>query len=175
MKQNIFTAINRQKVGSNTFNLSHSRMQSMKMGQLTPIMVMPVIPGDKFSIQTSSMVRMAPMIAPIMHQINVYTHFFFVPTRILWENWNKWISGGPEGDYAGVHPYIAADFASLNIGGLADYMGLPVQMSGTVNISAVPVAAYIKVYNDYYRDQNMQPDELPSESLIDPFRFLQFP
>jgi hypothetical protein len=74
----IFTQVKNRKVGSNTFDLSHDKKMSLKMGQLVPIHCQEIIPGDTINMSTSQMLRMAPMITPIMHKINVYTHFFFV-------------------------------------------------------------------------------------------------
>jgi hypothetical protein len=117
---------------------------------------METVPGDKISMSTSQMLRFAPMIAPIMHQVSVYTHFYFVPNRITWPNWQDFITGGEDGLNASVFPTIT--FSNSPEQSLLDYMGLPAGNGGFSfrDISALPFAAYQKIYNEYYRDQNLQ-------------------
>jgi len=157
MSKSIFSQIQNPTVKSNIFNLSHDRKMSMKMGELTPICVLETIPGDKFRMSTSQMLRLAPMISPVMHQITVYTHFFFVPNRIVWSNWGDFITGGEDGLDTTVAPTVVHNPVTSNEGDLADYLGLPVAEStgNSQTISAIPFAVYQKIYNDYYRDQNL--------------------
>ena len=70
----IFSKVSLQRPKSSTFNLSHDRKFSMNMGKLTPMLVQECVPGDHFRINTSQMLRMMPMLAPVMHEINVVTH-----------------------------------------------------------------------------------------------------
>jgi hypothetical protein len=160
----IFSKIQNKKVGTNIFDLSHERKFSMDMGVLTPILSMETVPGDKINLTTSQMMRLAPLVSPVMHQITVYTHFYFVPNRILWPNWEDFITGGEDGNNASVFPTLSfiGDQAE---GTLSDYLGLPTPASPgqNINISAMPFCAYQKIYNEYYRDQNLitkVPDEL---------------
>ena len=83
----IFSHVQQRRPGSNTFDLSHDRKMSLNMGDLVPIFLMECVPGDVIKMTTSQMLRFAPMIAPVMHRVSVYTHFFFVPNRIVWDNW----------------------------------------------------------------------------------------
>lgn len=169
----IFTHVPMKRPGTNIFDLSHERKLSMKMGQLVPIMLNEVVPGDKFQINTEILMRMAPMLAPIMHRVNVYTHYFFVPTRLVWANFEEFITGGRLGPQPGVPgpvpPYIKRDASvkqdATKTGSLADYFGIPPQYkTGTppawptvdyVEFSALPFRAYQLIYNEYYRDQNL--------------------
>lgn len=160
----IFTDVNRPKHPSNTFNLSHDKKLSMQMGKLVPMLLMECLPGDKFHISTSQMIRLAPLISPVMHQINMYTHYFFVPNRIVWPNFDKWINGGVNGETTHTAPYVIANMSDLDVGGLADYLGLPAGGADKdLKFSAIPFACYTKIYNDYYRDQNVEEDEIPWE------------
>lgn len=158
----IFSKIERTNVKSNTFDLTHDVKLSAKFGTLTPICVMDTIPGDKFKISGNAMVRLAPMIAPVMHRANVYMHYFFVPNRILWNNWENFITGGREGTDTSVHPTIPYSTNQAVVGSLLDYMGLPTDQDTvggiTKDINALPFAAYQKIYNDYFRDQNFIPE-----------------
>ena len=77
----VFSKVAMRKPRKNTFDLSHDRKMSLNMGELVPILCLDTVPGDRITLTTSQMVRFAPMVAPIMHQVTVYTHFFFVPNR----------------------------------------------------------------------------------------------
>ena len=159
----IFSHVKASKPRSNTFDLSHDRKFSMQMGILTPTAVLECIPGDKWRMSTSQLVRLAPMIAPVMHQMSIYTHYFFVPNRIIWPNWESFITGGEEGDDSSTFPFLR--FAlSNNEGTIFDYMGLPTDTGGAeLDYNAIPFAAYNKIYNEYYRDQNLITDTLVDE------------
>ena len=143
----------------NTFDLSHSRKFSMSIGKITPISVMECVPGDSFDIKTTQLVRYAPLVAPVMHESSVYCHFFFVPNRILWENWEEYITGGEDaadpGYVAPVPPYFTN--VGVSNGELPDYLGLPTStnLGASTKISALPFYAYWKIFNEYYRDQNL--------------------
>lgn len=162
MKQ--FDKVRMRVPSKNLFNLDHTRKFSMRMGYLTPIMVQEVLPSDKFSVNTEMMMRLAPMLAPVMHRVNVWVHYFFVPNRLVWSEWEDFITGGRLGTSAPVHPYIedSNTYGRLGaVGGLADYMGLPV-VDDSYSIdtyplrwSALPFRAYQLIYDEYYRDQNL--------------------
>jgi hypothetical protein len=160
----IFSKVAMPRPPSNTFDLSHDRKFSGRIGELMPIMLTECVPGDKFNIKTTNLTRFAPLITPIMHKASVYCHFFFVPTRIVWDNWEKFISGGEDGLDTTVFPTIQ----NLNVANsvLADYLGLPDGSYSNTKVSAVPFACYNKIYNDYYRDENLITTKL-IDSVID--------
>jgi hypothetical protein len=118
-------------------------------------MTLEAVPGDKFNLSAEALVRFAPMTAPVMHRMDVSMHYFFVPNRILWSNWEKFITDANSGIVA---PYINYDdsFTSSQKRFL-DYMGIPPIPAGgsSTQISALPVSAYQAIYNEYYRDQNL--------------------
>ena len=168
----IFSKVAMPRPPSNTFDLSHDRKFSGHIGNLIPISVMECVPGDKFTIKATNLTRFAPLITPIMHKASVYCHFFFVPNRILWNKWETFISGSVDGQYPNTDPsnpaYSSPTFPKVNIvttadygvSSLADYLGLPTGTSLN-DVSALPFAAYQKIYNDYYRDENLiAPDEV---------------
>lgn len=165
----IFSGILANKPGKNKFNLSNESKLSGQMGWLMPIMHHEVIPGDKFRGSSEVFLRFAPMIAPILHRVNVYVHFFFVPNRLLWDDWEDFITGGPDGTASPTFPKMNITSANYNTtwvkGSVADYFGLPVDFAtwsgSNFGISALPFRAYHKIYNEYYRDQNLQ-DENPN-------------
>lgn len=169
----IFTHVPLKRPRSNVFDLSHERKLSMNMGDLVPIMLNEVVPGDRFQVKTEILMRMAPMLAPIMHRVNVYTHYFYVPTRLIWSDFEEFITGGrlgPQPNVPGpVPPFFKRNLENRSLytaeGTLADYMGIPpVYKTGTpatwpidnLKWSALPFRAYQLIYNEYYRDQNLQ-------------------
>ena len=157
MNKNIFNSIQVERQNRNVFDLSHDVKMSMDMGGLYPILAEECIPGDKFQISCESMIRMAPMIAPVMHHVNVTMHYFFVPNRIIWPNWEKFIVDPTGTTYA--HPYVTIDPADGTLNKLADYLGIPYPAAGAPrNVNALPFAAYQKIYHEYYRDQNLIPE-----------------
>jgi len=157
----IFQEVEKNHPRSNEFNLSHDRKFSTSFGSLTPIMVMDCVPGDKVRIKPSAMVRLAPLIAPVMHRMNVFMHYFFVPNRLIFKAWEPFITGGEDGEDNTVYPYANYDPQNFLSGSLPDYMGLPIDtdvIAGAnlnTRISSMPFAAYQKIFNEYYRDQNL--------------------
>lgn len=139
----------------NLFDLSHEVKMTCNMGQLVPILCKEVLPGDSWRVSTDMVLRFAPMLAPVMHNVNVYTHYFFVPNRLIFDDWESFITGGENGTDATVEPTMTSPSGGYAVGSLADYLGLPVQVAGYKH-SALPFRAYAKIFNDYYRDENLQ-------------------
>nr|QPB07348.1 MAG: major capsid protein [Microvirus sp.] len=178
---NIFNSIRLKRPKRNVFNLSYENKLTMNMGELVPIMCMPIVPGDKFRVNTEALVRLAPLVAPMMHRVNVYTHYFFVPNRLVWDQWEDFITKGIDGEDVPVLPFLQlqdnlvtteADFRFyFGDSTLWDYLGLPtvkgigskvhetivngVHFPNAFRVSALPFRAYQLIYNEYYRDQNL--------------------
>lgn len=179
---NIFNSIRMKRPRRNAFNLSYESKLTLNMGELVPIMCMPVVPGDKFRVNTESLVRLAPLVAPMMHRVNVFTHYFFVPNRLVWNDWETFITQGIDGEQKPVFPKFDLNMLSYSMllrdgmfrdGSLWDYLGLPsIGKIGTLaddkaspnsvnvpqvgfTVSALPFRAYQLIYNEYYRDQNL--------------------
>lgn len=170
-------ALNSVKVAApatNAFDLSHDVKLSCKMGFLIPVLAMDCIPGDRVRLGCENIIRMAPMLAPMMHRVDVRVEYFFVPNRLVWENWETWITNGGSDqvqvDPLPAHPYFR--YGTNNVpfpaigwekSRLLDYMGLPDPAQcpdGTTvqeKISALPFGAYQKIVDDYYRDENLMP------------------
>ena len=140
MKGSIFTDIQQKRPPYSTFQLSHQKKMSGKMGELIPILALDTVPGDTITLRTAQMLRMAPMIAPIMHQVTIYTHFFFVPNRILWPNWEDFITGGEDGTADPAAPTINIVDANWTKESVADYIGLPEPNGEDMRVSALPFA-----------------------------------
>lgn len=168
-----FTSVELRKPEQSRFDLSHERKLSTRMGKLTPIFISEVIPNDTFRCSSEIMLRLAPLIAPIMHRVNVFVHFFFVPNRLLWNDkeWETFITGGRTGvESPPVPPYATIQYIlqrannNLEKGSLADYLGIPripdSASSDWANrrLNLMPFAAYYRAWYDYYRDRNFVQD-----------------
>lgn len=165
----IFNSIRVRKPKRTAFDLSHEVKLSMDFGQLVPFFCQEVLPGDTFKVNVEQLVRFAPLIAPIMHRVNVYTHFFFVPNRLVWDDWKEFITGGDDGTSAPVFPTVTF-VGQMKAGSLGDYLGLPICENGTqqnrsITVSDLPFRAYHLIWNEYYRDQNLQEEvKIPTSS-----------
>ena len=138
------------------FSLSHYRLFSAKMGQLLPIGLTEVLPGDTFQHSTSLFLRCAPMVTPVMHPVHTIIHHWFIPSRLLWDSWEDFITGGPDGMDASIMPTIKApDSDGFAVGSLADYLGVPTGIPG-LEVMALPFRAYALLYNECYRDQDLE-------------------
>ena len=165
-------------------DLSHEKKLTMNMADLVPIFLQETLPGDTFKVNTEMLIRLQPLISPAMHRINAYVHFFFVPNRLIWDDWQEFITGGMDGKQTPNHPKFIGthsdwydSLAALSsdtqgIGTLPDYMGIPVNMykSGSSqvapSISQLPFRAYQLIYNQYYRDENLIPEvDIPTDSV----------
>ena len=159
-----FQSIQVRRPKRSAFDLSHEKKLSCNMGDLIPVYLEPIIPGDKFKVSSEILVRLAPMLAPMMHRVNVFTHYFFVPNRLTWDNWETFITGGESGEETANFPRCTmreSDETWFQKGSLADYMGLPIMdpdnpVTQNVSVSALPFRAYTHIYNEYYRDQNLE-------------------
>lgn len=160
-KNNIFEKVKVKAPSRSKFDLSHDVKMSLKFGYLYPSMVMECVPGDQFTISCESLIRVAPLLAPLMHRIDVFMHYYFVPTRILWDGWEDFVTQQPWDGVPPTHPFfefgeggtIPTDLAFLTYFGLPQaYPALP---SAPIAINPFPFAAYQVIYNEYYRDQNL--------------------
>lgn len=142
----------------NKFGLSYYRLLSGKQGQLLPVGITPILPGDTFRKSVACLARVAPLVHPVMHPCHMSFRTFFVPTRILWDNFaDHFITGGTNGEGDGsVAPYITIPGGGFAVGSLADYLGVPTSQGAGVQISALPFRAYAAIYNEYFRDKQLQ-------------------
>lgn len=178
-----FTSVELRRPGRSTFDLSHEKRLSTRIGKLTPVLITETMPNDTFHGSSEVLIKLAPMIAPIYHRLNLYIHFFFIPMRLLWEEWEPFITGGRIGEAVTTPPVpprfeIPATLAEgeelFNAGSLADYLGVPPIPDADAglwtgrSIDAQPFAAMYRVWYDYFRDRNYVEDNfnLPSPSGV---------
>jgi hypothetical protein len=144
----------------NTFDLSHDKKLSLKMGEIIPVMAVDVLPGDKFTIESSHLTRMLPLVAPVMHNVKVKMRYFFSPNRLVWNNWEDFITG-PESATDVTEPTHPTINTTSIPSSLADYMGVNTATGiggQSVDVNALPFAHYQFIWNEYFRDQNLQPE-----------------
>lgn len=158
-KNSIFNTVKMSKPNKSVFDLSHDVKLSCNMGALVPTCCIECIPGDKFNIGCESLIRFAPLVAPVMHRMDVTMHYFFVPLRLLWQNWQFYITQGGSNPITPPVSMPAFPFVNISVANyvdLTDYLGIPVPIGAEVEkVSAMPFAVYQKIYEEYYRDQNM--------------------
>ena len=159
--KNLFNSIQLKAPSKNYFDLSHDVKFTGRMGDLMPVCCVEAVPGDKFKISAESIIRFAPMIAPVMHRFDASIHYFFVPNRILWPNWEKFITGEKLATTGVEYAPPTVLISQLNmeiVERLAHLLGMP-KIAGTystdVIVNALPFAAYQRIYHEYYRDQNL--------------------
>ncbi|AXH73174.1 MAG: major capsid protein [Microviridae sp.] len=170
-----FTTVELRKPTRSTFDLSHEKRLSTRIGRLTPIFVTETLPNDTFHGSTEILLKLAPMFAPIFHRLNLYVHYFFVPNRLLWDEWEEFITGGRLGETVQTPPVpprivveqmLALNNNVMDIGSMCDYFGIPpipdsALAGGTwagITLDAMPFAAWYQIWYDYYRDRNFYAD-----------------
>lgn len=154
-----FSEVPQAKMPRSSFDRSHGLKTTFDAGYLVPILVDEALPGDTFTLDTAGFARLATPIFPTMDNLIMETFFFAVPNRLLWENWEKF-------NGAQTNPGDSTDFTipiitSLSTGfpneSVYDYMGLPTKITpDQYNFSALPLRAYNLIWNEWFRDQNLQ-------------------
>ena len=165
-RRNVFSEVGGLHPRRSVFDLSYEKKLTCDMAQLIPVMCDEVVPGDVFKIGNQAVVRFQPLVAPILHEINMYVHYFFVPYRILWDDWEDFISGGSDGQFADPIPEWEPTITTE--GSLWDFFGFPVGVDpdGAYPLD-FPRRAYNFVYNEYYRDENLQTEvALTNERIL---------
>lgn len=144
------------------FSLSNYKVCTLNGGYLVPIGIYDVLPGDTIQMSTSALVRAQPLQTPVMHPVHVRIHHWFVPLRLIWDDFQNFITGGPDGNNASVFPTRALSYTDPTtgenlVGQLPDYLGVPpgYALTGADAVSALPFRAYNLVFNEWYRDQDL--------------------
>lgn len=149
------------KIRRSVFNRSHPHKLTCDAGYLIPILVDPVIPGDTFSLKTTIFGRLTTPLRPVQDNMYCETFFFFVPLRQIWANYRKFFGeqDNPADSVSYVLPSIAVPFTP-SVGRLFDYLGIMTQATATVIqtpnlVNSLPVRAYWRIYNEWFRDENL--------------------
>lgn len=151
------------------FDLSHGYKTTLDGGYLVPVMVQELLPGDTWSCHATQLCRMTTPIVPFMDNLRVSYFFFAVPKRLVWENFEDFITGSHKGKLGTTHTTYPTTFINSSdapdsgnkwsAGSLFDYMGIPPPATGkAIEVSALPFRAYNLIYNEWFRDENLCPE-----------------
>ena len=153
--------IQRPDVPRSKFLGSFTRKTTFNAGLLIPFLVDEVLPGDHLKYDCTAYVRMATPYFPMMDNQRIDTHFFFVPNRLVWSNWKKFMGEqqDPDSSINYTIPVVRSNSAGADVGSLWDYFGLMPATTGQVisdfNVNALPFRAYALIYNEWFRDENL--------------------
>lgn len=158
-KNNRFSQIPNSPIQRSVFDRSHDYKTTMDAGYLIPFFVDEVLPGDTFKLRVNAFVRMNTLIAPFMDNVFMDTFFFFVPTRLVWDNWQRFC--GEQKNPGDSTDFLIPSLSGTNTfanGSIFDYMGLPTGVAldpTNTPINALPFRAYNLIYNEWFRDENL--------------------
>lgn len=155
--QHRFSEVPSVQIPRSVFDRTHGHKTTFDVGQLIPFYVDEALPGDTFKLNASVFARMATPIAPIMDNLFLETFYFAVPNRLIWSNWEKFngAQDDPEDSIDFLVPEVTApDAPGWAEGSLFDYMGIPINT--TINVNALHSRAYNLIWNEWFRDQNIQ-------------------
>lgn len=158
-KYNRFSQIPNSPIQRSVFDRSHDYKTTLDAGYLIPFFVDEVLPGDTFKLRVNAFVRMNTLIAPFMDNVFMDTFFFFVPTRLVWDNWQRFC--GEQKNPGDSTDFLIPSLSGTNTfdnGTIFDYMGLPTGVSldpTNTPINALPFRAYNLIYNEWFRDENL--------------------
>lgn len=156
-----FSQVPKAEIPRSTFDRSHGHKTTFDAGLLIPFFIDEALPGDTFNLRTTALARLATPIFPLMDNMYMDTQFFSVPIRLLWDNWQKFNgeqkNPGDSTDFT--IPQMYSTIGGWPAGSIQDYMGLPTGVEN-LSVSALFCRAYNLIWNEWYRDQNMQ-DSVP--------------
>lgn len=155
--QHSFALSPQNQIPRSSFKRSHTVKTTLDAGRLVPFYIDEVYPGDTFNCKATLFGRMATPIVPAMDNAYMDTFFFFVPYRLLWKHWKEFNGENPLAGYQSTEyevPQMTATNAQVQT--LWDYFGFPTDVKNKLSVSAFPFRAYWKIYNDWFRDENLQ-------------------
>lgn len=161
-----FATVPSVKIQRSLFDRSTQNKLSLNAGELIPILVDEYLPGDTFTLDTSLVIRTSSaMIKPVMDNMYADIYYFAVPNRLVWKHWKEFMGENTSGPWTQTTEYtipqITAPTNGWDIGTIADYMGLPIKVSG-ITVSSLYFRAYALIWNEYFRDENLQnPTNVP--------------
>ena len=158
-----FNQIPEMKASRTRFNRDQTILTTFDSGKLIPFYVDEVLPGDTFSVDTSAIIRMTTPKYPVMDDAFIDFYYFYCPNRILWDHFKQFMGEVEETPWMPTETYkvpkikIPGDEkTSLPYeGSILDYMGVPTKVKGTFSVNALPVRAYVKIWNEFFRDENI--------------------
>lgn len=174
--QHLFSQIPSTQIPRSVFDRSHGYKTTFNSGYLVPFYVDEVLPGDSFKLTATLFARLATPIVPFMDNLYLETFFFFVPNRLVWDNWQRF--NGEQKNPTDSTDFLIPTVSGTNVQNqtLWDYFGLPTNVNAALKVNALPFRAYNLIYNEWFRDENLQeslkvptddgPDNLSDYNLI---------
>ncbi len=151
-----FSQVPKAEIPRSSFDRSHGLKTAFDGGLLIPIFVDEALPGDTFNMNMAGFARLATPIFPLMDNMYMETFFFAVPIRLLWDNWQKFCGEQTNPGDSTDFTIPVTSMALEDTGTLSDYMGIPINMASTFNVNVLPFRAYNLIWNEWFRDQNLQ-------------------
>lgn len=158
-----FSMIPRAEIPRSKFNAQKTLKTAFDSGYLVPIFVDEVLPGDSVNLKMTAFTRLATPLFPVMDNMYLDTFFFFVPNRLVWSNWQRFMGErdpDPDSSIDYTIPQMVSPTGGYAVNSLQDYMGLPtagqVDASSTISHSALFTRAYNLIWNEWFRDENLQ-------------------
>ena len=161
-----FNQIPEMRASRTRFNRDQTILTTFDSGKLIPFYVDEVLPGDTFSVDTSAIIRMTTPKYPVMDDAFIDFYYFYCPNRILWDSFKNFMGEVDEKPWMPTKNYevpqiiIPKNTANATTkypleGSILDYMGVPTKVEGTFSVNALPIRAYVKIWNEYFRDENV--------------------
>lgn len=159
-----FNQIPEMRASRTRFNRDQTVLTTFDSGKLIPFYVDEVLPGDTFSVDTSAIIRMTTPKYPVMDDAFIDFYYFYCPNRILWDDFKQFMGEVestpwmPKKEYKVPQILITVTEAGISKpaeGTILDYMGVPTKIKKTFSINALPVRGYVKIWNEYFRDENV--------------------
>jgi len=158
-----FAMTPRADIPRSSFNIQRSLKTTFDAGWLVPVLCEEILPGDTFRLSMTAFGRLATPIFPVMDNLHLDSFFFFVPCRLVWDNWVRFMGeqDNPSDSISYVIPQCLSNNGGFNVGSVYDYFGLPtvgqVSAGNAVSVNALPLRAYNLIWNQWFRDENLQP------------------
>ena len=156
--QHTFASVPEAQIQRSQFDRQSTTKTTLDAGWIVPVFVDEALPGDTFNIKMTAFGRLTTLLRPIMDNIYVESQFFAVPIRLVWDNWQKFngeqLNPGDSTDY--LIPQITPPVGGWTEQSLYDYLGVPTKVQGTLTVSTLFGRAYNLIWNEWYRDQNLQ-------------------
>lgn len=158
-----FNQIPEMKASRTRFNRDQTILTTFDSGKLIPFYVDEVLPGDTFSVDTAAIIRMSTPKYPVMDDAFIDFYYFYCPNRILWDDFKQFMGEVESTPWMPTKAYKVPQIQIKGTketpkpldGSILDYMGVPTKVTGSFSINALPVRAYVKIWNEFFRDENV--------------------
>lgn len=159
--QTHFATVPQAQIPRAKFKRDFNLHTTMDAGYLVPIFVDEVLPADTFILRDSIFGRLSTPLKPIMDNLYLDTFYFFVPSRLLWDNWQKF--NGEQDNPGDSTDFVIPTVPVNNVdnGSIYDYFGIPTKIAADLDCNALPLRAYKLIYHEWFRDQNLQTSTKP--------------